>query len=49
MQILQRFSVTLSLVIIAWLFCKLLVYDYKVTKNKRDYQLLKGLSKPELA
>ena len=44
MQILQRFSVTLSLVIIAWLFCKLLIFKYKVTKNERDYQLLEGLS-----
>ncbi len=35
MQILQRFSVTLSLVIIAWLFCKLLIFKYKVTKTTR--------------
>ena len=49
MQILQRFSVTLSVVIIAIYICKLLIFSHKVAKQWRDYQLFREFSYPELA
>ena len=46
MQILQQFSVTLSLVIIAYLFCKLLISNYKVTKANEITNFWKNFLKP---
>ena len=43
------FSVTLSLVIIAYIFCNCLIYNYKGTKYLRDYQIFGWFSYPELA
>ena len=45
----QKISVTLSLVIIAYIFCNCLIFTYKGTKYLRDYQLFSLYSYPELA
>ena len=45
----QKISVTLSLVIIAYIFCNCLIFTYKDTKYLRDYQLFSLYSYPELA
>ncbi len=39
-SIIQKISVTLSLVIIACLFCNVLIFNHKYTKYQRDYQFL---------
>ena len=48
-SIIQKISVTLSLVIIAEYFCNSLIFTYKDTKYLRDYQLFYLYSYPELA
>ena len=37
-SIIQKISVTLSLVIIACRFCNVLIFNHKYTKHQRDYQ-----------
>ena len=39
-SIIQKISVTLSLVIIAYIICNYLIFTYKDTKYLRDYQFL---------
>lgn len=47
-SIIQKISVTLSLVIIAYIICNYLIFTYKDTKYLRDYQFLCMLFYPEL-
>ena len=47
-SIIQKISVTLSLVIIAYIICNCLIFTYKDTKYLRDYQFLCVLFYPEL-
>ena len=48
-SIIQKISVTLSLVIIAYIFYNYLIFTYKGIKYLRDYQLFYLFSYPELA
>ena len=48
-SIIQKNSITLSLVIIACSFCCILIFNYKYAKCRRDYQLFLNSSYPELA